>query len=122
MSWLEGALGKLATGLGSSGIAAQLVQSMGPAVLGGVVDQLNRNGLGPKVSSWLGGGENQPITADELRNALGNQKLQDLAKSLGVPADTISEVLAQHLPAAVDHASSNGTLDPSQVAPPTPAP
>ncbi|MCW6506658.1 YidB family protein [Lichenifustis flavocetrariae] len=112
MSWLGGALGNIMESIGSSGIGGQLAKTLGPTVLQSVIAQLNQNGLGPKVNSWLGGGENQPITPDEIRNALGNQKLQEIAASLGIPADKISEILAQALPAAVDHASPNGTIEP----------
>ncbi len=78
--------------------------------LQGIVNQLQQGGLGPQVQSWLGNGANMPVTADQLRAALGNEHVQQLAAKFGVPADQVLQMLAQHLPAAVDKASPNGTL------------
>ena len=67
------------------------------------------------MNSWLGQGENQPLTPDEIRQALGNAKLQEMAKSLGIPVEQVADVLAKALPSAVDQASPNGVLDPKTV-------
>ena len=77
----------------------------------GVIDKLNQAGLGQQVNSWLATeGKNLPVTPAQIEAALGNQQLQQLAKSFGVPVDQISGILAQHLPNAVDQASPNGTI------------
>ncbi len=112
MSQWGGALGNLAQQIGRSALGGQILKAVGPAVLGTLIEQLNAQGLGAKVNSWLGQGENQPLTADEVRQALGNQKLQEMASSLGIPVEQIAESLAKSLPAAVDQASPNGVLDP----------
>ena len=112
MSQWGGALGNLAEQIGHSALGGQILKAVGPAVLGTVIEQLNAQGLGAKVNSWLGQGENQPLTADEVRQALGNAKLQEMAQSLGIPVEQIADVLAKSLPAAVDKASPNGVLDP----------
>jgi uncharacterized protein YidB (DUF937 family) len=78
--------------------------------LGGLVNQLQQRGLGPQVQSWLGSGANMSITPDQLRNALGNDQVKQLAAHFGVPIDQVLNQLAQHLPTAVDQASPNGTL------------
>ena len=77
----------------------------------GVIDKLNQAGLGTQVDSWLSAnGKNLPVSPSQIEAALGNQQLQQLAASFGVPLDQISNLLAQHLPAAVDQASPTGTL------------
>ncbi len=77
----------------------------------GVLDKLNQAGLGQQVNSWLAtNGQNLPISPAQIEAALGNQQLQQLAKSFGVPVDQVSGLLAQHLPAAVDQASPNGAV------------
>lgn len=106
----SGALGELVNRLGSSEIAGRLVQAIGPTVVQSVLDRLNAGGLGAKVNSWLGKGANEPITVDEMRAALRDQKVQELARSRGIPADKLAEVLAQHLPTPVDKAAWDGTL------------
>lgn len=111
MSSWGGALGNIAQEISGSALGGKILSALGPAVLSTAIEQLNQNGLGAKVNSWLGRGENEPITADEIRQGLGNQKLQDLAKQLGIPLDQVAEVLAKSLPAAVDQASASGILD-----------
>jgi uncharacterized protein YidB (DUF937 family) len=77
----------------------------------GILDKLNQSGLGNEVNSWLAtNGKNLPISASQIEAALGNQQLQQLAKQFGVPLDQVANLLAQHLPAAVDQASPNGTI------------
>jgi uncharacterized protein YidB (DUF937 family) len=78
--------------------------------LAGLLAALEKGGLGPQVQSWLGNGKNMPITEDQLKAALGNAQLQDLARKAGLPVDEILKMLAQFLPELVDKASPNGTL------------
>lgn len=79
--------------------------------IGGLLTKLQQAGLGDKVASWLGNGSNLPITAEQLRDALGDEHVQQIANSLGLPTDKILDMLSQHLPAAVDKMSPNGTLE-----------
>src|SRR5690242_296379 len=70
--------------------------------LNGLANQLQQGGLGSQVQSWLGSGENMPITPDQLRAALGNDQVKQLAAHFGVPIDQALNLLAQHLPVAID--------------------
>jgi uncharacterized protein YidB (DUF937 family) len=78
--------------------------------LQGIVTKLQQGGLNDQVRSWLGNGANLPVTADQLRSALGNEQVQQIARQLGLPVDAALKLLAEHLPTAVDQASPNGTL------------
>jgi uncharacterized protein YidB (DUF937 family) len=44
---------------------------------------------------------------------LSDQHVQEIARELGLPVDSALQFLSQHLPAAVDQASSNGAIQPS---------
>ena len=79
----------------------------------GLLDKLQQSGLGKQVASWLGDGNNLPITADQLRAALGNQQIQQLAAHFGLPMDKILATVAEHLPSIVDKLSPNGKLQES---------
>src|SRR5215470_13726197 len=81
--------------------------------LQGIVNQLQQGGLGPQVQSWLGSGANMSVTPDQLRAALGNDQVRQLAAHFGLPVDQVLNVLAQHLPTAVDQASPDGRLQPA---------
>ena len=104
---LENAINSHAGGL--SGLMSDAFKGVGG--LDGVVAKLNDAGLGPQVNSWLGKGDNVPISADEISSVLGNAQLQQLAAKLGIPMDQVAGVLATQLPAAVDQASPDGTLE-----------
>ena len=80
--------------------------------LQGIVNQLQQGGLGAQVQSWLGSGPNLPVTPDQLRAALGNEQVRQLAQHFGVDPDALLKLLANHLPNAVDQASPQGTLQP----------
>lgn len=73
-------------------------------------DKSQQGGLGPQVQSWLGNGADMPVTPEQLRAALGNAHVQELATKFGIPTDQVLKLLAEHLPAAIDQASLNGTI------------
>jgi uncharacterized protein YidB (DUF937 family) len=105
------------------GIAGQLETQALPVILsqvlgktdlgsvGGLLQKLQQSGLGPQVSSWLGNSANMPVSVDQLKNALGDGHLRQIATQLGLPVDQLLGQLSQHLPAAIDHMSPNGTLE-----------
>ena len=78
--------------------------------LGAIVAKLEQAGFGNQVKSWLGNGQNLPISADQLRQVLGSDVVRQLAAKYNIPVDQLSEILAQQLPQAVDHASPDGKL------------
>lgn len=89
-------------------IAEQVFNNAGG--LNGVVAQLQAAGLGEQVASWIGTGENLPVSAEQIRSALTPDQLAALANSLGVDIGNLPQLLAEHLPRAVDQASPNGVL------------
>jgi len=107
---LKAALGQEAKAMAPGLIAAALSRTnLG---LQGIVDILQQNGLGSQVASWLGNGQNLGISVDQLKAALGNEQVQNLAASMGLQTDEMLNVLSQNLPDAVDQASPNGSLQP----------
>jgi uncharacterized protein YidB (DUF937 family) len=81
--------------------------------VGGLVAKLQESGLGSQVASWLGNGSNLPVSAEQLRAALGNEQVKQLADKLGLPTDKILSVLSAHLPGAIDQMSPDGKLQES---------
>jgi uncharacterized protein YidB (DUF937 family) len=109
-SALRGLAGQGGTGA-ISDILSQVLTKTDLGSIGGLLQQLQQSGLGSQVASWLGNGENLPISVDQLKNALSDQHLRQLAQQLGLPVDQLLNQLSQHLPGAVDHMSPNGTLE-----------
>jgi uncharacterized protein YidB (DUF937 family) len=105
----EGLLGRGQTG-GASDVITGVVQTLNgqPGGLGGVLDSLQRAGLGEAVSSWIGTGPNASVTGETLQSALGSGVVQDLASKLGISPTDASSHLAGLLPGIVDHLTPNG--------------
>ena len=78
--------------------------------LGGIADKLKQGGLGDQVDSWMGDGENLPVSADQVKEAVGEDKLSEMAGKLGVDSDGAADKLSQLLPTVMDKASSGGNL------------
>lgn len=72
--------------------------------------QLSQGGLGDQVQSWLGQGENRPVSGQQITQALGEDRVRQLAGKAGVSPDQMSEQLARDLPQQVDKASPSGQL------------
>ena len=78
--------------------------------LAGITDKLKEGGLGDQLSSWLGDGENASVSAEQITNALGADKISEMASRLGVDAGSAAEKLSQAMPSLVDKFSSGGNL------------
>jgi uncharacterized protein YidB (DUF937 family) len=78
--------------------------------LQGVVNEFEKNGLGPTISSWVGTGPNQAISPGDLHRALGPDLLQELAAKTGMSVQQLTEKLAQVLPQAVDTMTPGGSV------------
>lgn len=92
-------------------VLSRVLAGAGLGGVGGLLQQLQQAGFGREVSSWLGNGSNMPISAEQLRAALGDERLQEIARSAGLPVDQLLAALSQHLPGAVDQMSPQGQLE-----------
>jgi hypothetical protein len=65
--------------------------------LQGLVQQFTQGGLGEVVQSWVGTGQNLPISGEQIAKVLGNGQLAQLAQQFGLNPDTVAAQLAQVL-------------------------
>jgi uncharacterized protein YidB (DUF937 family) len=86
----------------------------------GLLKQFEDQGLGDKIRSWVGKGENLPISPDQVKQALGSQTVHDLAAKVGISTDDLAAKLSELLPKAVDHATPDGTVPAETTTPSTP--
>ncbi len=77
------------------------------------MNKFSQGGLSGIFSSWVGTGENQPITGAQVHNALGSEQIQALAAKIGADPATASGLLAQFLPKVVDKLTPAGQIDPN---------
>jgi len=80
------------------------------AGLGGLVDKLQKGGLGNLINSWVGPGQNQPVSPNQLGPALGPDIIKTLAQRSGLSEEELTRQLSQVLPGLVDKLTPNGRL------------
>ena len=79
MGLLESAVGML-----SGGNQGGLMRVLAGLVSGGglqkLLSQFQQGGMGDKAASWVGTGENQPLEAHEVEQAMGHSQLDQIAQ------------------------------------------
>ena len=78
--------------------------------LAGLVEQFQRSGLGDVVGSWVGTGQNLPISPDQLGGALGGDLLSKLTQQTGMSQGDLLGQLSQILPQMVDQVTPEGRV------------
>jgi uncharacterized protein YidB (DUF937 family) len=105
------AMGKM---LGSSGnpLATSLLQMIQnqPGGLQGLLQSFHEKGLGALASSWVGTGQNLPISGDQVQQVLGSGTVQELAAKAGISPEMAGSALSQLLPTVVDKLTPNGQV------------
>jgi uncharacterized protein YidB (DUF937 family) len=119
---LGGALGGMLGGGGPTasggGLGGLLGGLLGGAAAGSVlngglrnlVQDMQSNGQGETVRSWVGHGENQSIGPNDLGNALGAQDIDAVSQQTGMPREQVLSELSQHLPEFVNQLTPEGRL------------
>ena len=70
--------------------------------LNGLVDMFRSSGLGDKVESWIGTGQNEEITPEEIKQGFGQDEIDRIAQQSGKSSDEVANELSRELPRAVD--------------------
>jgi uncharacterized protein YidB (DUF937 family) len=78
--------------------------------LGGLLSKLQQGGLGSATNSWVGSGQNQPVSPNQLGSALGPSIIKTLSAQTGLSKDELTQQLSQVLPRLVDKLTPNGRL------------
>jgi uncharacterized protein YidB (DUF937 family) len=81
--------------------------------LQGILSKFTEAGHGDTVASWIGTGENEPISSDALQRVIGSDQVNAIATKLGVDPTQASELVAKFLPHIVDKLTPNGAVDPT---------
>ena len=89
-------------------VAQQLLGQTGG--LEGLLKKFQENGLGEVAASWVGKGQNLPISAEQIQKVLGNEQVAAIASKLGVDPQQASTQLAQMLPGLVDKLTPGGQV------------
>ena len=93
------------------GILGNLLQQNGG--LQGLANKFSQGGAGGAFSSWVGMGENQSISGNEIQQVLGSDQVRALATKMGIDPNQASGLLAEYLPKVVDKLTPQGKVDPN---------
>ena len=101
-------------GLGGNPMLRMLLPLVAGMLMNGglqkILSRLKEQGKGAQAESWVGTGANEPVGADDVKQAIDDEELDRIAQQLGVSKDEAAEAVAQVLPDVVDQASPGGQL------------
>ena len=93
-----------------SGVLQKLIGSGDQVDIAGMVSAMQSGGLASVVSSWLGDGDNDAISENQIRDVVGGDKITSAAAQLGTDENSLLASLTQALPKMIDRSSSGGSL------------
>jgi len=85
-------------------------RSKGGFDLGSLLSKMDSGGLGNIAKSWLGDGNNEAISSDQISSLLGADKISEFASKLGLSNEEAAGGLSEALPQMIDKGSSGGSL------------
>jgi uncharacterized protein YidB (DUF937 family) len=108
MTWsdtLKGVVGNLVGQAEQAALPDLLKGVLGNEGLQAILAKLQNAGFGEQVQSWFDKNKgNLPITPEQIKTALGDEHVQQIARSLGIPVDAILAALAEKLPEIANNA------------------
>ncbi|HYY25638.1 MAG TPA: YidB family protein [Candidatus Udaeobacter sp.] len=118
MGLLDSILGAVSGKGDTSGKAAPLIGILSGLLtqcggLQGLASKFSQSGQRDAFSSWVGLGENQSISSNQIQEALGSDQVRAIAARMGVDPAMASNFLAEYLPKIVDKLTPTGKIDPT---------
>jgi uncharacterized protein YidB (DUF937 family) len=107
---LNDILGKLGGQQGQQGGVSAITKLFGGNGLQGIMSTMQSNGMGQQVSSWVGTGQNLPVSGADIQNMMNPQMLAQMAERQGMSPEQMCDHIAQALPGLVDQATPNGQV------------
>jgi uncharacterized protein YidB (DUF937 family) len=114
MGLLDSVMGAVAGQLQQHGGMSQVLSDLltnnsASGGLNGLTEKFNQAGLGNIIKSWIGSGQNLPISADQITSVLGRADLGQIASQLGIDPAQASSQLSHILPGLIDQLTPGGT-------------
>ena len=122
MGLLDGLLGSVMGGMMGSGSSAQGAQGGNPMIqmalqmlqqnggIEGLLAKFQQAGMGQQAQSWIGTGQNMPVSADALSQIFGHGQLSQIAQQMGISPAEAAGGLSQALPHVVDQMTPGGEI------------
>jgi len=90
-------------------IAMEMINKNGG--LGGILEKFNQGGLADLAASWVGQGQNQSLSQDQVSSVFGNDMITEMASKFGVDSGLLTGQIAEYLPELVNQATPKGNVD-----------
>jgi uncharacterized protein YidB (DUF937 family) len=107
-----------AAGGGAASLIPMLLPVLASVLAGGglnkVLDSLKAQGAQSQADSWVSPGTNEPVSPQQVQEAVGDDEIDRIAEKLGVPKDQAAQAVAEALPQVVDRVSPDGQLPPQE--------
>jgi uncharacterized protein YidB (DUF937 family) len=108
----------LASKMGSGADAGSVTAALGGLLSGsggqtgldGIITAMQGKGLGAIAESWLGDGDNADISTEQVREAVGSDRITEMASQLNTDEGSLLDGLKDALPQIIDKSSSGGSL------------
>jgi len=109
-----GAPGTKAGGMNIGALAMALTPLLAKFLSGGglskVLSGAQASGLSDQASSWVGTGDNIPVSGQEIKNVVGDDAVKQVAQDAGISEDEAADVLAKVVPQVVSGLTPNGQV------------
>ena len=109
--------GKMVSSLGGHGSASAGVLQAVVGMIGrergwlaGIVKLFQDKGLGETVKSWAGNGARQSISADQVQEVFGTDRISALGEEAGLAVSETPTALASLLPKVLDSLTPDGAI------------
>lgn len=110
LNTVNGQNGDTRTALIQAAISMLSNSSNGQSGLQGLISAFHNAGLTDIVNSWVGTGQNLPISAAQIQQALGGSHLSELAQAAGISHESAAGHLADLLPGIIDQLTPHGQI------------
>jgi len=118
MGLLDSIVGQVSGSLSNAGggqgglmeVVMGLINNPDTGGIQGLINAFKEKGLGNLVGSWIGSGQNLPISAEQIQAVLGSEQVQAIAQKLGLSTAEISNGLSTLLPQVIDTLTPDGQV------------
>ncbi len=77
----------------------------------GILQEFQNSGLGDIINSWISSGKNLPISTEQIKDALGMDRIREFAQKAGVDEEASIDMLKKMLPDVVDKMTPKGSVE-----------
>ena len=79
-----------------------------PVAIQQLIARFQQGGFADIIQSWIGTGANQQIDPQQVRQVLGQEKVDELSTRVGLPHESLLSELANLLPTVIDRLTPRG--------------